>query len=226
MEAGPSGRPAPLVIQELYRAHPNSQAIFKAVRRDLTELYTAAQVAEIAFEYVKCLEDNRATPAADPRSIELDMYLTDALYKGVLRKEDAVPTHVTKAALRTLFVERQLPNWTVSRGAQRLVRKGPSRPIQVGFEKRMNNKVVTKVVGVEDFLIDPEQLAEELKVLVAGSTTIEEPPPGKSGPAKHKEIFAQGAHQDKVAAYLQKHYGVPAKCVEVKKDPAAAKKKK
>jgi translation initiation factor 1 (eIF-1/SUI1) len=32
---------------------------------------------------------------------------------------------------------------------------------------------VTKVVGVEDFLIDPGQLAAELRVLLAGSTTIE-----------------------------------------------------
>lgn len=74
----------------------------------------------------------------------------------------------------------------------------------------------SQVAGVEDFLVDPDQLAGELKSLLAGSATVDDAPGGGAGKVK-REVFVQGAHQQKVADYLERTYGVPKKFLSVKK---------
>ena len=48
--------------------------------------------------------------------------------------------------------------------------------------------MVTKISGVEDFLIDPDQLATNLKSLLAGSSTVDE---AVGGGARRYDVFVQ-----------------------------------
>jgi translation initiation factor 1 (eIF-1/SUI1) len=44
------------------------------------------------------------------------------------------------------------PQTCISRGQQRLLRKGQPPAVQISGERRQGNKYVTRVVGVEAFL--------------------------------------------------------------------------
>ncbi|KAL0326446.1 UNVERIFIED_CONTAM: Eukaryotic translation initiation factor 2D [Sesamum radiatum] len=72
------------------------------------------------------------------------------------------------------------------------------------------NKKVTKLSGLESFLIDAEILASELQKKFACSTTISELP-GKKG----LEVLVQGGVIDDLARHLVEQYGVQKRFIEV-----------
>ena len=49
----------------------------------------------------------------------------------------------------------------LTRGHKQAVRKGAPPSVQVSVEKRQGNKKVTRIVGIEDFLVDPHDVASE-----------------------------------------------------------------
>jgi translation initiation factor 1 (eIF-1/SUI1) len=61
------------------------------------------------------------------------------------------PVHA-QAELREAFLRRLQPQTCISRGQQRLLRKGQPPAVQISGERRQGNKYVTRVVGVEAFL--------------------------------------------------------------------------
>ena len=52
-------------------------------------------------------------------------------------------------------------------------RKGKMKPIQIMVEQRQGSKTVTKITNLEQFEVDVEELASQLKVRCASSTTGE-----------------------------------------------------
>ena len=109
---------------------------------------------------------------------------------------------------------RQQPIWVVSRGPHlRVARKGLPPPITLSVEKRQGNKVVTKISGLEEYLVDPDRLASELRTLLAGATTLDDAP-GSSG--KKRDVFVQGPHCARVADHLAAMYQVPRKYIDIK----------
>jgi len=118
-----------------------------------------------------------------------------------------------KASLRDKFIARMQPQLLVSRGATRVIRKGAPPPVHISTEKRQGNKRVTKVTGLEAYLIDVEQCAAELRSKLACSTSVAELP-GKNHPGH--EVVCQGAVADKVADYLMSCHGVPKRLILAK----------
>lgn len=108
--------------------------------------------------------------------VVLDATLCDALYKGAIKKGSSYPTEIHKKDLGPTFLNRMQVHHSVARGNDVAIRKGALKPIQILTERRQGNKKVTRVSGVETFLMDAESLASELQKKFACSTSVTELP--------------------------------------------------
>lgn len=162
-----------LELAEIYKPSVHVNPILTAVGADIGKLYSASEASEIAFQYV---EKEKLVKPTNKAVIVLDAILCDALFKGAIKKGTAYPTEIHKKDLGHTFINRMQAHHIVSRGNDSVVRKGALKPIQIMTERRQGNKKVTKLSGVESFLIDAEALASELQKKFACSTTVAELP--------------------------------------------------
>lgn len=132
----------------------------------------------IYFRYLQCsyIEKENLVKPTNKAAVVLDATLCDALYKGTIKKGLTYPTEIHKKDLGGTFLNRMQVHHRVSRGNESAVGKGAIKPIQIMTERRQGNKKVTRVSGVETFLMDAESLASELQKKFACSTTIAELP--------------------------------------------------
>lgn len=79
------------------------------------------------------------------------------------------------------------------------IKKGVIPKINIKTQRRGGNKVVTIVTGMEAFYVEPKELAEELRVACAGSTS-----------ADKGSVLVQGNHVDKICRVLEGHSVRPA----------------
>eukprot|EP00775_Hariotina_reticulata_P004819 gene4819-5066_t len=203
--AGVSGPVAPLVVEESRK--------MRFVRLRGFRGYTAQQQQQ-QQQSGDAWQEQLDTMGPDNKTLVLDAHLCDALYKGLIKKGELYPTHIAKAELREAFLKRLQPQTCISRGDHHLLRKGAMPTVQISGERRQGNKYVTRVVGVEAFLVDPTQLAAECQKKFACSTSVNALP-GKTNSGQ--EVILQGNVIEKVPDYLMNHYGIPKKYFLVKK---------
>ncbi|CAL0303466.1 unnamed protein product [Lupinus luteus] len=196
-----------LEVAEIYKPSVHVNPIFSSVGADTGKLYSASEAHDIVFEYIE--KQNLVKPT-NKSIVVLDAILCDALFKGVIKKGTTYPTEIHKKDLGTAFVSRMQPHHVVTRGNESMVRKGGLKPIQLLTERRQGNKKVTKLSGIESFLMDADALASELQKKFACSTTVGELP-GKKG----HEVLIQGGVIDDLAKHLIEQYGVPKRYIEV-----------
>lgn len=196
-----------LEVVELYKSNTHVNPIFAAVGADTGKLYTASEASQIVFGYI---EQEKLVKEVNKSIVVLDAALCDALYKGAIKKGTMYPTEIHKKDLGQTFINRMQAHCEVIRGNDSVVRKGALKPIQIVTERRQGNKKVTKLSGVECFLIDPEALASELQKKCACSTTVSELP-GKKG----FEVLVQGGVIDDLARHLVEQCGVHKRYIEV-----------
>uniref|UniRef100_A0A1J3IAG1 Eukaryotic translation initiation factor 2D n=1 Tax=Noccaea caerulescens TaxID=107243 RepID=A0A1J3IAG1_NOCCA len=197
-----------LEIVEVYKPSIHNSAIFASVGEDKGRLYTASEASDVVFKYIE--KENLVKPT-NRSMVVLDPVLCDALFKGAIKKGSAYPSEIHKKDVGSTFVGRMQPNHVVMRGGgEPVVRKGAVKPVQIMTERRQGNKKVTKVSGIETFLIDPDSFGSELQKKFACSTSVGELP-GKKG----YEVLIQGGVIDDVARYMVEHYGVPKRYIEV-----------
>lgn len=122
------------------------------------------------------VEKENLVKPTDKAKVILDVTLCDALYKGAIKKGSAYPTEIHKKDLGSTFLNRMQVHHRVSRGNEVVVRKGAIRTLQIMTERRQGNKKMTRLSGVESFLMDPDSLASELQKKFACSTTTAELP--------------------------------------------------
>ncbi|CAL9079329.1 unnamed protein product [Musa textilis] len=197
-----------LEVVEVYKPSTHVKSIFTAVGADTGSYYSASDATDIAFRYVE--KENLVKPT-DKAMVVLDAALCDALYKGTIKKGSTYPTEVHKKDLGSTFLSRMQIHHRVSKGNEVAVRKGAVRPIQIMTERRQGNKKVTRVSGLETFLMDADSLASELQKKFACSTSVGEIP-GKKG---QHEVLVQGGVIDDLAKHLVDHYGIPKRYIEV-----------
>lgn len=197
-----------LEVVEIYKPSSHVNPIFAAVGANTADYYTATEAADVVFRYVE--KENLVKPS-NKAIVILDVTLCDALYKGAIKKGSSYPTEIHKKDLGVTFLNRMQVHHSVSRGNDTAIRKGAMKPIQMMTERRQGNKKVTKVSGVETFLMDAESLASELQKKFACSTSVAELP-GKKG---QHEVLVQGGVIDNLARHLVEHYGVPKRYIEV-----------
>lgn len=196
-----------LDVAEVYKPSVHVNPVFVSVGADTGKLYTASEASQVVFGYV---EKENLVKASNKSIVVLDAMLCDALFKGAIKKGSMYPTEIHKKDLGHTFINRMQSHHIVSRGSDSVVRKGALKPIQIMTERRQGNKKVTKLSGVESFLIDAEALASELQKKFACSTTIAELP-GKKG----LEVLVQGGVIDDLARHLVEQYGIQKRYIEV-----------
>ncbi|PHT34323.1 hypothetical protein CQW23_26123 [Capsicum baccatum] len=196
-----------LEVSEIYKPSVHVNPIFASIGAETSGVYTASEASEMVFQYVE--KENLVKPS-NKSTVTLDATLCDALFKGAIKKGSTYPTEIHKKDLAQTFIGRMQAHHCVTRGNDTVVRKGALKPIQIMTEKRQGNKKVTKLSGMESFLLDAEALASELQKKFACSTTVAELP-GKKG----QEVLVQGGVIDDLARYLVEHYGVPKRYIEV-----------
>ncbi|KAL6492758.1 hypothetical protein OROGR_032517 [Orobanche gracilis] len=196
-----------LDVMEVYKPSANVNPVFVAVGAETGKLYTASEASEIVSGYI---EKENLVKQTDKSIVVLDVTLCDALFKGAIKKGTTYPTEIHKKDIGKTFISRMHAHHLVTRGSDSVVRKGALKPIQIMTERRQGNKKVTKLCGLESFLIDPETLASELQKKFACSTTISELP-GKKG----LEVLLQGGVIDDLGKHLVEQYGVHKRYIEV-----------
>lgn len=192
-----------LVVEEMLKPTRETKAIFEQLGLSPDRLYLPADAAEVPFQYARLAELQGSSN--DAAEILLDARLCDALYKGVINKGEAYPTTVAKAKLAQCFTGRLQATVRLSRGAEHIIKKGSAPSVHVSVEKRQGNKRITKIVGVEDFLIDPSAVAAECQRKFACSSTTHDLPGKNQG----MEVVIQGNVADEVVEHLVQAYGIP-----------------
>jgi translation initiation factor 2D len=153
------------------------------------------------------------------RAVVLDATLCDALLKGVLKKGELYPETLPKAGLAAAALARCQQQTVVSRGGASsssvLVKKGAAPVLLVTSEKRQGTRRITKIHGLEQFLISAEAVGEAAAKKFASAATLEDAL-GKHN--KAKIVCVQGDVVDAAVAWLcDAPFGVPKKHIEVKK---------
>ncbi|XP_042495319.1 eukaryotic translation initiation factor 2D [Macadamia integrifolia] len=194
-------------VAEIYKPSIHVNPIFTAVGADTGKFYGASEATEVVFRYIE--KENLVKPM-DKAIVVLDATLCDALFKGAIKKGSSYPTEIHKKDLGTAFINRMQSHHHVTRGNESVVRKGAMKTVQIMTERRQGNKKVTRVSGLESFLVDAETLASELQKKFACSTSVAELP-GKKG----YEVMVQGGVIDDLAKQLVEHYGIPKRYIEV-----------
>jgi translation initiation factor 2D len=212
--AGGATSNEPLVVEEAWKpVGKEIKALFEAVGQPPDRLYSAPEAADAALRYVAQARLEEGAP--DSRSIVLDALLCDALFKGVVntKKGELYPSTLAKAELRERLLARMAPHSRVSRGPATAVRKGAPVPVTIVSERRQGSKRVTRVAGVEAFLIDPAALATECSKKYAAASALSDLPGKHAG----QEILIQGEVATEVAEQLHRDHGVPRKFLSVTK---------
>uniref|UniRef100_A0A6N2NLL7 SUI1 domain-containing protein n=1 Tax=Salix viminalis TaxID=40686 RepID=A0A6N2NLL7_SALVM len=199
--------PKLLEVSEIYKPSIHVNPIFASVGADTGKLYSALEASDVVFKYIE--KGNLVKPMSKS-IVVLDPTLCDALFKGAIKKGSAYPTEIHKKDLGSTFVSRMQAHHIVTRGSESVVRKGSVRTIQILTERRQGNKKVTKLSGMETFLMDADALASELQKKFACSTSVTELP-GKKG----HEVLIQGGVIDDLGRHLVEQYGVPKRYIEI-----------
>lgn len=140
-----------LEVIEIWKSTIHINPIMQAVGANLSQFYTASEAVDIVFSYVE--KENLVKPY-DKSMVVLDVVLCDALYKGTVKKGSTYPTEIHKKDLGLTFLNRMQSNHRVTRGNESVVRKGALKTVQIMTERRQGNKKVTRVSGLESFLVD------------------------------------------------------------------------
>ncbi|KNC96131.1 uncharacterized protein SPPG_08518 [Spizellomyces punctatus DAOM BR117] len=200
---GKSGAGETISAVELYKASAKECRLFEEIGASKDALFTEADLRVAVTEYA---EMKNLIDRANPRMVKIDAILCDAVLK---KDEYQSVDYLPRDGILQRLTERMQPYHELHLpGREPEIRKGTLKPIQITVEQRQGRKTVTKVVGIERFGIDPEQLAGWLKVRCASSTSVT-PIPGKANAAPVYEVMIQGSKVKEVCSVLEKECGMP-----------------
>jgi translation initiation factor 2D len=204
-----------LNIVVLYKAREKHSDLFEA--SDRQRYYTAAELRNIVSSYVEreqlVSQDNR-------RMVSLNPFIANNFVDGS-NPNDKLFLHrgfIPRDTLAEHILSRCSPYHLISRGASmpdenQKPKAGQPPKIIITLETRSGNKTVTKVSGLEAYYILPQPLADELRKLCAGSTSVEKMT-GSSDKNPVMEVMVQGPQKDTVLKALEKR-GVDTKWVDI-----------
>ncbi|KAL6707030.1 hypothetical protein ACN47E_004782 [Coniothyrium glycines] len=213
-----------LKLISLLRPKEKLGPILQALQADPRGLYTSAELKQLLVSYAEA--ENLIDPK-NKRLIRINPQLADALL-GTSAADNAALSAGTMA--RDALVERMVaaasPFHTIVRNdgdvANAKPKAGAPPKIQITLETRSGNKTVTKVHGLEPYFIAPQPLADELRKICAGSTSVDKLQ-GSSPKAPVMEVMVQGPQKDAVLKALEKR-GIHRNWVDVL-DKTKGKKK-
>lgn len=212
-------------VRELWKPHLGSLDLFEGLGGSKTALYTLPEIKTLLNTYIA---SKNLVNQNDQAYINLD----DLLYSCVSSKtkgsskpskagggggeEEAAPMmKFMKRDELTGRVTEKMQSWYEVRveGREVVRKKGPLKPIQVTIKVRQGRKASTLIVGFEPFLVvEAEEMAEELRRVCAGSTSVS-PIAGKPA-GSGVEVLVQGKQAKAVTEYLVGK-GIPKNWIQV-----------
>ncbi|GAB7365428.1 hypothetical protein MBLNU230_g6505t1 [Neophaeotheca triangularis] len=215
-----------LQVVVYYRPTAKLQPLFTGAEAT-GNMFTASEVRPTVTKYI---EANQLISESNKRQVKLDPTLANAVFDGStkLDKEVIAKGMVPRDALMDRVLKGMSESYAILRNEDDLsnvkARSGAPPKIHITLETRSGNKTVTKVSGLEAYYIQPRPLADELRKLCAGSTSVE---PLAGGAKKNEkpveEVMVQGPQKDAVVKALGRR-GVNPRWVEVQ-DKTKGKKK-
>lgn len=224
-DAGDSSVGQKLKVQTLYKPKDKLDPMFESTG----VFYTASELRPIVEKYI---ENENLINEKNKRLIELDPFLANnalsvknAGDKGFLEKgnipRDALLERIQDNCCSPYYVILRCPPNESEFGSSK-PKAGHPPKILITMETRSGNKTVTKVSGLEPFNISPQPLADELRKVCAGSTSVDQLA-GSSMRNPVMEVMVQGPQRDAVTKALEKR-GVDKRWIDVV-DKTKGKKK-
>ncbi|SJL15774.1 uncharacterized protein ARMOST_19279 [Armillaria ostoyae] len=213
-----------LSVRELCKPHLVSAELFKAMGASTSDLYSIPEIRALLNNYIT---SNDIVNQRDPAYINLDDLLRSCVVakpssskKGKEPEPPQSHDFMRRDDLYKKVLER-MQSWYEVRaeGKDPVVKKGKLVPIHVATKARQGRKASTLITGFEPFLINADEMADELRKLCAGATSVA-PIQGKGANAG-LEVLVQGKQSKAATDYLVGK-GVPKRWIEVKE--AAGKK--
>lgn len=206
-----------LQVLSYFRPTSKLQPLFDAVPGSKS-LYTPPEVRELVTAY---LENEKLISETNKRLAKLNPMLANSVFdgSGSLDKEVLAKGAVPRDALIDRILHAMGSSYAIVRNGadpQSVKAKSGTPPrIHITLETRSGNKTVTKVSGLESYYINARPLADELRKVCAGSTSVE-PLAGaaKKNEREVMEVMIQGPQKDAVVKALEKR-GVDKRWVEV-----------
>ncbi|KIY47317.1 hypothetical protein FISHEDRAFT_45558 [Fistulina hepatica ATCC 64428] len=191
-----------LEIRELWTPHGSTVALFEAFEMSTSEPLTLSDIRSAVNAYLKKHPDliNKFDPAYVTLSAPdaASETLRNALYPPT-RQGDDHPEFIKRTDLMKRILTH-MQEWHEIRLQDNVcLRKGKIRHLTVSSKARNRNKATTLISQIEpyDMVIQPEQMAEDLRKICAGSTSV------TNGRTKgtHK-VVVQGKQEKLVVDYL------------------------
>ncbi|KAG7817720.1 hypothetical protein KL928_003619 [Ogataea angusta] len=187
-----------LQVVQLYKAH-SSASNFLRLSGSSQDYYTLQDIKALVSKYI---QTHQLVSKNDPKSITADEPLQRLLKTATIERAKVVDV---------LVKQHFSPFYRVSRGDESTKpKKGQVPIVKIVEEMKIGRKIITKIIGTEEFLIDPEELSSILKVKCSGSTTVAN---NVQNP-KLVEVTVQGPHFKTVEDLLIKRYGLKPTWIE------------
>ena len=204
-----------LQVVTYYRPTSKLQPLFEGSGK---QLLTPPEVRELVTAYI---EREKLVSETNKRLVKLDPTLGNAVFdgSGSLDKEVLAKGTVPRDALIDRVLHAMATSYAIVRnGAEPgsvKAKSGAPPKVHITLETRSGNKTVTKVSGLEAYHINPRPLADELRKVCAGSTSVE-PLAGAAKKTEKEvmEVMVQGPQKEAVVKALERR-GVQARWVEV-----------
>jgi translation initiation factor 2D len=203
-----------LQVVSYYKPTTKLQPLFTTATK---QLLTPPEVREIVTSYIEA-ED--LISETNKRLVKLNPILSNAVFDGSspLDKEVLAKGTVPRDALIDRVLHSMSPSYAIVRNDNQdgvKAKSGAPPKILITLETRSGNKMVTKISGLENYFITPRLLADELRKVCAGSTSVE-PLAGATKKFEKvvEEVMVQGPQKDAVIKALEKR-GVDKRLVEV-----------
>ncbi|KAG7452039.1 eukaryotic translation initiation factor SUI1 family protein [Guyanagaster necrorhizus] len=213
-----------LNVRELWKPHLASAELFKVMGASTSDLYSIPEIRALLNNYITSKD---IVNQYDQAYINLDDLLRSCVVakapsskKGKEPEPQQSHDFMRRNDLYKKVLER-MQSWYEIRaeGKDLVVKKGNLVPIHVATKIRQGRKASTFITGFEPFLINADEMADELRKTCAGATSVT-PIQGKGANAG-SEVLVQGKQSKAVTDYLVGK-GVPKRWIEVKE--AAGKK--
>jgi translation initiation factor 2D len=213
-----------LEVKSFYRPTAKLSPVFATSEKSV---FSAQEVRQIVTDYV---ESEKLIHETNKRLVKLNPTLANAVFdgSGSLDKEVLAKGTVPRDALIDRVSRAMTSQYVILRnGADPhsvKMRSGTPPKVHITLETRSGNKMVTKVSGLEVYFVNPRPLADELRKVCAGSTSVEPLAGGAKKTEKPvEEVMVQGPQKDAVVKALEKR-GVNSRWIEVL-DKTKGKKK-
>lgn len=184
-----------LQMTQYWRAKSAAVDFFNKSGLDRNGYYTNDQLKKHLLDYLKNLNDKSVPQPKDKKFVAPDTVLAKAL------KLDKAGMKIGRDKLLSALQSNCTQFHTITHPGlpESKMAKGGFPTIKLSTEKRTGTKVITKIVGLELFLIEPSKFAEELKIACAGSATVT---PIREG-VKELQIIIQGNHIKTISKLLE-----------------------